>query len=361
MERNDTAARAATPLGEPGRSAFPDTAPSLQYPAMTLDELATQIGATLAGNSEATVTSCATLEEAQPGQVSFLANPRYLKQLEGTKATAVVVAPTVKTDRADLVLLQAKDPYYAFTKAVIALHGYRQHPHTGVHPAAIVDPTATVGEGTVIYPGVFVGPRAKLGRDCILYPNAVVYDDCVLGDRVTLHAGCVIGVDGFGYATHRGEHHKIPQTGIVVLEDDVEIGANSTIQRATLGATIIGKGSKFGDLVDIGHGTKIGPHALFVGLIGIAGSVTIGHHCTIAGQGGVVGHLKIGNNVTIGGQAGVINNVDDQSTVMGAPAMPVAHGRKVYLHFTQLPELVERLKTLEQKVEELSSRSDDAE
>src|SRR4051812_3091782 len=240
------------------------------WPAMTLDELANHIGATIAGNHSAEVTSCATLDEAEPGQLSFLANPRYLKQLETTRATAVVVAPTVKSDRADLTLLEARDPYFTFAKAVVALHGYRKHPHAGVHPAATVDPTATVGEGTVIYPGCFVGPRAKVGRDCILYPNAVVYDDCVLGDRVTLHAGCVIGVDGFGYATHRGEHHKIPQTGIVVLEDDVELGANCTIQRATLGSTVIGKGSKFGDLVDIGHGTKIGAHALFVGLVGIA-------------------------------------------------------------------------------------------
>jgi UDP-3-O-[3-hydroxymyristoyl] glucosamine N-acyltransferase len=328
---------------------------------MTLEELANHIDATLTGNPDAPVTSCATLEEAQPGQISFLANPRYLKQLESTKATAVVVAPTVKTDRPDLALLQAKDPYYAFTKAVVALHGFRKHPHAGVHPNASVDPTATIGEGTVIYPGAFVGPRAKVGRDCILYPNAVVYDDCVLGDRVTLHAGSVVGVDGFGYATHRGEHHKIPQTGNVILEDDVELGANCTIQRATLGSTVIGKGSKFGDLVDIGHGTKIGPHALFVGLVGIAGSVTIGHHCTIAGQAGMAGHLKVGDNVTIGAQAGVMNSIEDQTMVMGAPAMPVAHGRKVYLHFTQLPDLVQRLKDLEQKVEELSTRADDVE
>jgi UDP-3-O-[3-hydroxymyristoyl] glucosamine N-acyltransferase len=328
---------------------------------MKLEELATKINATIAGGGGDTdVTGCATLDDAQPGHVSFLANPKYLKQLETTKATAVVVAPAVSVQRTDLTLLKAKDPYYTFTQAVVALHGYRKHPHAGVHPKAHVDPTATVGEGTVVYPGAFVGPRAKVGRDCVLYPNAVVYDDCVLGDRVTLHAGAAIGVDGFGYATSQGVHHKIPQTGNVVLEDDVEIGANCAIQRATLGSTVIGKGCKFGDLIDIGHGTKIGPHALFVGLIGIAGSVTIGHHCTIAGQAGMAGHLKVGDNVTIGAQAGIMNHVEDQSTVFGAPAMPASHARRVYAAFSQLPELVQRIRQLEQQVEELSSEDESA-
>jgi UDP-3-O-[3-hydroxymyristoyl] glucosamine N-acyltransferase len=326
---------------------------------MTLQELAGKISATVAGGAAATasaeVTSCSTLEEAGPGQLSFLANPKYLKQLETTRATAVVVAPGMTTDRGDLVLLQAKDPYYAFMQAVVHLHGYRKHPHEGTHPQAYVDPTATVGEGTVIYPGAFVGPRARIGRDCILYANAVIYDDCVLGDRVTVHAGSAVGVDGFGYATQQGVHHKIPQTGNVVLEDDVEIGANCAIQRATLGSTVIGKGSKFGDLIDIGHGTKVGPHALFVGLVGIAGSVTIGHHCTIGGQAGMTGHLKIGDNVSVAAQAGIHTSIPDQTAVVGAPALPIARGRRVLAIMTQLPELLDRIRQLEQKVEELST------
>ncbi|HEY7119364.1 MAG TPA: UDP-3-O-(3-hydroxymyristoyl)glucosamine N-acyltransferase [Tepidisphaeraceae bacterium] len=322
---------------------------------MTLQELAGRINATVSGDGAVDVTSCATLDEARTGQISFLANPKYIKQLETTGATAVVVSPSVNLERAGLALLKAKDPYYAFTQAVVILHGYRRHPHQGVHPTAYVDPTASVGEGTTVYPGAFVGPRAKIGRDCILYPNAVVYDDCVLGDRVTLHAGAAVGVDGFGYATHQGAHHKIPQTGNVILEDDVEIGANCAIQRATLGSTVIGKGTKFGDLIDIGHGTRIGPHGLFVGLVGIAGSVVIGHHCTIAGQAGMAGHLKVGDNVTIGAQAGIMDSIPDQTTVIGAPAMPAAQARRVYSIFTQLPELVQRIKLLEQKVEELSA------
>lgn len=331
---------------------------------MKVKELAEQIGATVVGDPEREVSSCATLDQASENQLSFLANPRYVKQLETTSAGVVVVGLNVNSDR--VTLLKAKDPYYAFTQAVVLLHGYRKHPHVGIHPQAYVDPAATIGENTVIYPGAFIGPRAKVGRDCIIYPNAVIYDDCVLGDRVTVHAGAAIGVDGFGYATHpiieNGEkvavHHKIPQTGNVILEDDVEIGANCAIQRATLGSTIIAHGTKFGDLINIGHGSKIGAHSLFVGLIGIAGSVTIGHHATLGGQAGVAGHLKLGDNVTIAGQAGVMNAIPDQTTVIGVPAMDAAHARKVYLNFMNLPELVQRIKQLEQRVEELSVDSE---
>jgi UDP-3-O-[3-hydroxymyristoyl] glucosamine N-acyltransferase len=188
-----------------------------------------------------------------------------------------------------------------------------------------------------------------------------IYDGCVLGDRVTVHAGTVIGVDGFGYATVRGNHTKIPQIGNVVIEDDVEIGANCTIDRATLGSTIVGRGTKTSNMVAIGHNSRIGEGGLIVALVGIAGSTTIGHHVTIGGQAGIAGHLKIGDNVTIAGQAGVTNNIPDQRTVMGMPAMPVHHGRRVLALFTQLPEIVDRVKTLEQQVEELSNTDGGAE
>ncbi len=320
---------------------------------LTLKELAAEIGAELEGDAAVRIKGVNTLEEAGPGEVSFLSNPKYLKQLQTTKASAVVVSPGVSSSH--VALLKTSDPYYAFTKAVIKLHGYRRHPHTGVHPAAHVDPSASVGAGSILYPGAYVGPRAKIGRDCILYPNVVIYDDCVLGDRVTVHAGASIGHDGFGYATHKGEHHKIPQVGNVIIEDDVEIGANCAIDRATMGSTVIGKGTKFSDLVAIGHGSKIGPHGLLVAQVGIAGSVSVGHHVTIAGQAGIAGHLRIGDNVTIGAQSGIPSDVPDQSTVMGSPAMPVSRGRRVFMLYTQLPELLERIKQLEQQVAELGT------
>ena len=319
---------------------------------LTLAELAEAIGAELHGDGSVPIDSVATLETARAGQISFLSNPRYARHLESTAASAVVVAPQIKT-RGPIALLKHKDPYYAFMLAVVKLHGHRKHPFAGIHPRANVDATATVGEGTIIYPGVFVGPRTTIGRDCILYPNAVIYDDCVLGDRVIIHANASIGQDGYGFATHKGPdgviaHHKIPQIGNVILEDDVEIGANATVDRAALGSTIIGRGSKLGDLVTIGHNARVGPHALLVAQGGIAGSTTLGHHVTLAGQVGVAGHLKIGDGVTAGAQAGIIGDVEPGATLMGSPAMPVSHGRRVYTIFTQLPELLERVKKLEE-------------
>jgi UDP-3-O-[3-hydroxymyristoyl] glucosamine N-acyltransferase len=325
--------------------------------AMTLKDLADGIEAELAGDGSVAINSVGTLEDAEPGQISFLSNPKYVKQLETTGATAVIVAPGISNDR--VALLKAKDPYYAFARAVVLLHGYRKHPHSGISPAAHVDPTASVGEGTVIYPGVYVGPGVTIGRDCILYPNAVVYDRCVLGDRVILHANCTIGQDGYGFATHKGEHHKIPQVGNVVIEDDSEIGAGTTVDRAALGSTVVGKGSKLGALVTLGHNVKLGPHALIVAQCGIAGSVTLGHHVTMGGQVGVAGHIQIGDNVVIGAQAGIINSVPDQSTMLGSPAMPISHARRVAAIFVQLPELSQRVKHLEHQVEELGTKEDE--
>jgi UDP-3-O-[3-hydroxymyristoyl] glucosamine N-acyltransferase len=324
---------------------------------MRVDELAREIGAEVVGDGSADVTSCATLEDAQPGQLSFLANIKYAKQVEATKASAVVVAPSVKVE--GVTLLKSADPYFAFRQAVVKLHGFRRHPHAGIHPAAHVDPTATIGEGTVVYPGAYVGPGTTMGRDCIVYANAVIYDGCVIGDRVIVHAASVIGADGYGFATNKGIHHKIPQIGNVIIEDDVEIGACCSIERAALGSTVIGKGTKIDQLVVVGHGTKVGPHCLLVAQTGIAGSVTLGHHVTLAGQTGVSGHLKIGNQVTVGAQSGIISDIQDQQTVVGSPAMPVSHARRVYMLFTQLPDINDRIKALEQQMEELGSTGGD--
>ena len=194
-----------------------------------------------------------------------------------------------------------------------------------------------------------------MGRDCILYPNVVVYDDCVLGDRVIVHAGTCIGQDGYGFASHKDadgtvRHHKIPQVGNVVIEDDVEIGSNCAIDRAALGSTVVGAGSKLGALVTLGHGTRVGAHALIVAQVGIAGSATLGHHVTLAGQVGVAGHLRLGDNVTVGAQSGIIADVPPASVVVGTPAMPIVRSRRVYSIFTQLPELLERIKKLEEGV-----------
>jgi UDP-3-O-[3-hydroxymyristoyl] glucosamine N-acyltransferase len=328
-----------------------------------LSELAEQIGAQIDGPPDAgsrVVKACNTLEAAGPGDISFLSNPKYGKHLATTTATAVVVSNgTPRPREAATVLLRARNPYYAFTLAMVRVHGHRQHPHTGIHPRAFVDPSAVIGQGTVVYPNAYIGPNVVVGNDCIIYPNATIYDRSVLGDRVIIHAGAVIGQDGYGYATNKDpdgvtRHHKIPQVGIVRLEDDVEIGANCTIARAAMGETVIGQGTKLDSAVVIGHGTVIGKHGLLVAQVGVAGSVEVGNYATIAGQVGIAGHLKLGDNVTIAGKSGVMQDIDSHSTVMGFPAMPVNVGRRVWAAHRQLPEIVERIRKLEQSVEELA-------
>ncbi len=311
----------------------------------TLQQLAADIGAEVVGDGSTAVSSVNTLEAARPGQLSFLSNPKYEKQLATTQASGVIVGTTVTSER--VTLLRAKDPYLAHQKAVVLLHGYRKHPFTGIHPKAHVDPTAEIGENTIIYPGVFVGPGVVIGKDCILYPNVVVYDRCVIGDRVILHAGAVIGADGYGYATSGGVHHKIPQVGNVVLEDDVEVGANSTIDRAALGSTLIGRGTKIDNQVALGHNVKTGPGCLIVAQAGVAGSTTLGHHVVLGGQVGVAGHLDIGDQVMAAAQCGIIGSIEAKEMLLGSPSMPISQARRVYAIFRELPKLVSRVRQLE--------------
>ena len=202
---------------------------------------------------------------------------------------------------------------------------------------------------------MFIGPRVRTGDDCIFYPNVVIYEDCVIGSRVIIHSNASIGQDGYGFATHDGRHHKIPQIGRAVIEDDVEIGANSAIERGTLDDTVIGAGSKIGDMITIGHGTKIGPHCLLVPQVGIAGSVVVGHHCMIGGQVGIVGHVKIGDLVKIGAQAGVINDVPDGATIVGSPAIDADSARRSYALIEYLPEMRRKLRSLEKRLDNLDA------
>lgn len=319
---------------------------------VTLKELAERIGAELIGDPAVQVESVGSIDDGRPGQVAFLSNPRYAKHLETTTASAVIVKPQVVSDH--VPLLRMNEPYYGYSLAATLLHGFRQHPHAGVHPRAVVETTATVGEGSILYAGVYVGPNARVGHDCVLHANVVVYDGCVIGNRVVVHANTTIGADGFGFATYKGVHHKIPQVGNVVIEDDVEIGANCAIDRAAMGSTTVGAGSKLDKHVAIGHGAKIGQHALLVAQTGIAGSTTIGNHVTIAGQAGIGGHLQIGDNVTVAARSMVINDVPDQTAVMGVPALPIAQARRVYVVWQNLPELLDRVRQLEQQVNELA-------
>ena len=349
---------------------------------MTLTALAARIGGTLPADTdgETNISALASLGDATGAQVAFLANTRYQSQMESTQAAAVIVAADYDGPIAEgVALIRCDDAYFAYREAMVALYGYREHPFVGVAPGAYVDETATLGEGvaiapgatvssracvgpsTVIYPGVFVGPDAAIGADCILYPNAVLYDGTVLGERVTVHANATIGQDGFGYATHGGadgvvRHEKIPTVGIVVLEDDVEIGSGCAIERATMGETIIGAGTKFADLVAIGHGTQMGQHCLMVSQAGIAGSTMVGNYCVFAGQAGVVGHIRISDGVRVGAKAGVTNDLPAGIEVLGQPAIPRAEARRIVLATKKLPELRKTVRQMIKQIAKLEAR-----
>lgn len=348
---------------------------------LTASQLAMTVGAALVGDGERTLDGCAALDVAGPTEVSFLANPKYASALTATKAGAVILSKN-HADQAPpgLTLLIAPSPYFAFRQAVVALHGFRRHPGPGISPLAVVDPGAALGEGcsvqpfaviaagvrigarSVIYPHCYIGPDTDIGEDCVIFSNVTVYDGCILGNRVTIHAGCVIGQDGFGYATHQlpGEelaHHKIPQVGDVVIEDDVEIGANCAIDRATIGTTRIGAGTKMSDLVTIGHGSTIGRHNLLVAQVGIAGSTVTGDYVAMGGQAGIAGHLKIGPGAQIAAQSGVMTDIEPGARYGGQPALPLAQAKRRFLMLSRLPALGGEVRALRKRVEELESQT----
>lgn len=354
--------------------------------SLTVAQLASKIGADVAGDGALIIERCAPIETAGPGEITFMANRRYVPELETTRAAAVVIAPDFPCP-ARLTRLLHSDPYFAFRNAMIELHGFREHPdvlssasaaappsgpaggpnprisdralvHPGasigegvtLHPNVVIERGARVGARSVLYPGVFIGPDAAVGEDCIFYPNVVVYDRCIVGDRVVLHACTVIGSDGFGHATHRGAHHKIPQAGIAVIEDDVEMGAACAIERAAMGETRIGRGSKFADLISIGHGTTVGQHCLFVSLVGVAGSVEVGDYVVLGGQVGVAGHLRIGKGVQAAGRTAIVQDVPDGLKIGGVPAMPLDQAKRNALASVELWDLLKRVKKLEREV-----------
>ena len=340
---------------------------------MTLDQLAQRLGATVHGDGTRTVTACAAIDVATETDITFLANRKYTRHLDTTTAAGVLIAEDEPCPD-HVTRLVCKDPYFAFRNAMVELHGFREHPEpmdagddhistramvhpdasigtdTRIHPLATVERGATIGERCHIYPGVVICEHVTIGDDCILYPNVTIYEGCTLGNRVAIHANSVIGQDGFGYATHAGAHHKIPQAGNVIIGDDVEIGGGCAIERATMGSTIIGDGTKFADLISIGHGTTIGSHCLFVSLVGVAGSVQVGNYVVLGGQTGVTGHIAIGDGVQALAQSGIVNNIDPGSVIGGAPAIDADTAKRNALAATNLNALFKRVKKLERQL-----------
>jgi UDP-3-O-[3-hydroxymyristoyl] glucosamine N-acyltransferase len=339
--------------------------------AHTLAELAELLGARLVGDGTVEITGVAGLREARRGDVTFLVNPRYEGYLVDTGASAVLVAEA----RPDCAIPQlvAAEPYLAFLTAVKIFRQERPRPAVGVHPLAAVAPGvvlgvdvsigphavieegAVIGDRAVIMAQSYVGHRVQVGADSFLYPQVVVREDCRLGQRVVLHSGTVVGADGFGYARHAGSLFKVPQVGNVVLGDDVEVGANTCIDRATTGTTRIGDGTKIDNLVQIGHNVELGRHVIVAAMSGIAGSTRVADDVTIGAQAGVIGHIEIGAGATVASRGGVTKSVPAGAVVSGMlPARPHGIERRIQASIAKLPQLVQRLLRLEQRVAELS-------
>jgi UDP-3-O-[3-hydroxymyristoyl] glucosamine N-acyltransferase len=306
-------------------------------PGVSIGEIVDFVGGEFAGPGDAPIASVAPLASAGADQLSFLSNRKYAAELGATKAGAILVPR--KLDGDDPRWIRVDDPYFAFAKIMKRWFSSRPTPK-GISPQAVVASSAklgrnvtlghfaiigedvAVGNNVTIFQGVSIEAGSVIGDDCVIYPNVTIYDGTRIGQRCIIHAGAVIGSDGYGFAMHEGKHHKIPQIGIVRIEDDVEIGAGTTIDRAALGETVIGEGTKIDNLVQIGHNVKIGKHCLLVSQVGIAGSTELGDHVFVAGQSGFSGHLKIGHRVQVAAKSAVLADVPDDTKVMGSPAVP---------------------------------------
>jgi len=340
----------------------------------TLGEIAEFVEGEVEGDAQAQVTGVSSLESADKTQLSYFADPRYKKALLGTRALAVLArkdAPCVE----GMNWIRVANPALAFAQVAAWVYPRAQqpsgvdamarvHPEAHIHPSAcvmanvVVDKGAVVGARSVLFPGVFIGEGAKLGEECCLYPNVVVMERVLIGNRVTIHSSSVVGADGFGYVfdAQRKMHVKVPQVGIVRIEDDVEIGAGSCIDRATDGETVIGQGTKIDNLVQIGHNVHIGPLGLICGQVGIAGSVTIGAGVVLAGQVGIADHLKIGNRVTATARTGLGRDVEDGALVSGFSAFRHADWLRFMLSAHKLPELLKEVSRLKRRLEELEKK-----
>ena len=324
-----------------------------------LADVAGWVGGRVEGDPDAVVTGVMGLDTAGPEHVSFLANRRYGRLLRTTQAGVVLVSHTQPAH--GRAVIRCDDPYLGF--AVVLEHFHpKTAPAPGVHPYAVVEgeadgatvmafayvgPGATVGPGTVVYPHVYVGKDARVGRDCVLMAGAVVADGCVVGDRVWLNPGAVVGAEGFGFAPTPTGHHKIPQTGRAVVEDDVEIGANSNVDRAAVGDTVVGAGTKIDNLVQIGHGAVIGPHCLLVAYAGVAGSAHLGKGVVLAARAGVLGHLDVGDGTQVGAYGLVTADTPPGARRSGAPAMEHTRWLRMVATLPDLPEMEARLRRLE--------------
>ncbi len=339
----------------------------------TAKQIAELINGRVEGNENATVNTFAKIEEGKQGAISFLSNPKYTHYLYDTQSTIVLVNDDVVLEKpVQATLIRVKDAYTCVAK-LLQLYQGMQPKRTGIDPLAFVSPKATVGDdcyvgafayvgdgatigrGTQIFPHAVIEEGAKVGEECILYPNVSIYHHCVVGNRVILHSGAVIGADGFGFAPGANGYDKIPQIGNVVIEDDVEVGANACIDRSTMGSTIVHKGAKIDNLVQIAHNVEVGENTVMSAQVGIAGSTKVGSWCMFGGQAGLAGHITVGDHTNVGAQCGVNSSVKGHESLIGSPAQEPKSFFKSAVIYKKLPDLYRQLEALKKEVEQLKA------
>ena len=331
---------------------------------VTIGEIADFVGGTFEGPRGTLISGVAGLTDAREDQISFLANPLYTQHLQTSRAAGVLVATSLGQESPRFI--RVKNPYYAMAMVVTRWFARRPAPsgisplasiskkaklgaNVAIGPFVVIGDDVVIGDNVVIYQGVSIESECEIGDSTIIYPTVSIYYRTRIGRRCIIHSGVVIGADGFGFATEAGRHHKVPQIGTVRIEDDVEIGANSCVDRAALGETVVGEGSKLDNMVQIGHGVKLGKHSILVSQVAIGGSTETGDYLAVAGQCGFAGHLKIGREVQVGAKSAVLHDVPDKTKVMGAPAVPFREFARREALFKRLPELMQRVQSLEKK------------
>lgn len=341
----------------------------------TAKQIAEFIGGKVEGNEQAAVNTFAKIEEGQPGAISFLSNPKYTHYLYDTKSTIVLVNEDLELEQpVSTTLIRVKNAYEAVAR-LLQLYESMKPRKTGIDPLAFVSPKATIGsdvyigafacigdgavigDGTQVYPHVVIGDGVKIGQQCLLYPNVTIYQGCKLGNGVTIHAGSVIGADGFGFAPNVEGYEKIPQIGIVVIEDNVEIGANTCIDRSTMGQTVIHRGVKLDNLIQVAHNCEIGENTVMSAQVGVAGSTKVGSWCMFGGQVGLAGHITVGDHVNLGAQSGVPSSLKANQTLIGTPPMEPTPYFKSQAIFRRLPDMYKELSALRKEIEELKNNT----
>lgn len=334
---------------------------------LTIAEICELVGGTPSGDPGLEVNGLAPAESAGPGDLTFAESREYLELALQSRAAAVLTNRELQVRSTEKVVIRVSNPRVAFARLMERFYP-EPLPAPGIHPTAVVDPTAQVdpaayvgpycvigagtwvGAGAVLFAHVWVGENSRIGEQTRIFPNVSIYPGTRIGRRVRIHSGAVIGSDGFGYVFDNGMHRKIPQVGWVEIGDDVEIGANVTIDRGALGPTVIGAGTKIDNLVQIAHNVRVGEHCLIVAQVGIAGSTRIGDYTTLAGQVGVAGHLSIGSRVIVGAQSGVHQDIPDGQRVLGTPAVPDKQAKRQIIAIQRLPELLRRVSRIEQQL-----------